>query len=318
MHHPGCTTGRLAAVARWRRARVLAWGALLLAGLPLGLGPLLAVATPLAAPCDPRPPINVTVVNSGEHQLRITVTVTTNASTPTNQLVSILLNSGSSGLTDIPWERSGSQPPIYHPAPGTQSYSFLLTLDPSASAATPALTFVDVCGPWPWFGGGGPSAFAPALSLAKTHTGSFTQGQTGAQYTLTVSNSGGATTSGLVTLTDALPSGLTPTAASGPGWTCPTPFTNNTVTCTRSDALAVGASYPPITLVVSVASTAPASVTNTASVTGGAAASGMVSDATTILQLPRITSAASTTFTVGQAGTFTVTASGSPPLTITR
>src|SRR5712692_5610182 len=164
MHHPGCTTGRLAAVARWRRARVLAWGALLLAGLPLGNVPLLAVATPLAAPCDPRPPIQVSVVNAGERQLRITVTVTTNASTPTNQLVSVLLNSGSSGLTDIPWERSGSQPPVYHPAPGTQTYSFLLNLAASASEATSVLTFFDACGPWSWFGGGGPNAFAAALS----------------------------------------------------------------------------------------------------------------------------------------------------------
>ena len=53
---------------------------------------------------------------------------------------------------------------------------------------------------------------------------------------------------------------------SGTGWTCTlTP----SLGCTRSDALAAGASYPAITLTVSVAANAPASVTNTAAVTGG-------------------------------------------------
>ena len=41
------------------------------------------------------------------------------------------------------------------------------------------------------------------------------------------------------------------------------------LTCTRSDALAAGASYPPITLTVSIAATAPNSVSNTATVSGG-------------------------------------------------
>src|SRR5262249_54746387 len=178
-------------LARWWRHGPLAASMLVLAALLLGSMPWLAGAMPLAAPCDPRPPVNVSVVNAGERQLRVTVTVTTNASTPTNQLVSVLLNSGSSALTDVPWGRGASQPPVSHPAPGTQTYSFLLTLAASASEATPALTFFDACGPWQWFGGGGPNAFAPALSLAKSHSSSFTQGQQGAQYTLTVSNTGG-------------------------------------------------------------------------------------------------------------------------------
>ena len=68
-----------------------------------------------------------------------------------------------------------------------------------------------------------------------------------------------------MTVTDTLPSGLTATALSGTGWTC----TLATLSCTRSTALAAGASYPAITLTVNVASTAPASVTNTATVSGG-------------------------------------------------
>jgi kumamolisin len=120
----------------------------------------------------------------------------------------------------------------------------------------------------------------PDLTIAKTHTGSFLQGDTGKTYTLTVTNNGSAATSGTVTVTDALPTGLTATAFSGTGWTT----TLGTLTATRSDALAAGASYPPLTVTVSVAANAT-SVTNVASVSGGGEtnpANDSASDPTTI------------------------------------
>jgi hypothetical protein len=80
-----------------------------------------------------------------------------------------------------------------------------------------------------------------------------------------VTNSGGAATSGTVTVSDTIPAGLTATAISGTGWSCTQPAGP----CTRSDALNAGASYPAITLTVNVAGNAPASVTNTATVSGG-------------------------------------------------
>src|SRR6266404_4979117 len=106
---------------------------------------------------------------------------------------------------------------------------------------------------------------SPDLTIIKSHSGNFVQGQTGATYTITVTNSGGTATSGTVTVTDTLPASLTPTAISGTGWTC----TLATLTCTRSDTLAAAASYSAITLTVNVASNAPSSVTNTATVSGG-------------------------------------------------
>jgi uncharacterized repeat protein (TIGR01451 family) len=106
----------------------------------------------------------------------------------------------------------------------------------------------------------------PDETIVKSHTGNFTQGGTGT-YTITVKNSGGVATSGTVTVTDTLPTGLTPTAASGTGWSCA--IAGQTLTCTRSDALAALASYPVITLTANVAANAPASVTNTATVSGG-------------------------------------------------
>ena len=103
------------------------------------------------------------------------------------------------------------------------------------------------------------------LTIAATHSGSFTQGQTGATYTISVSNAGVGPTVGTVTVTDALPTGLTATGLSGTGWSC----TLSPVSCGRSDGLASGGSYPAITLTASVAANAASSITNTATVSGG-------------------------------------------------
>ena len=83
-----------------------------------------------------------------------------------------------------------------------------------------------------------------------------------------MSNSGLAASSGTVTLSANALSGLTITAASGSGWTV-TNLTASTVTATRSDALAAGASYPDLTLTVSVAAGASGYVSTTAVVSGG-------------------------------------------------
>jgi uncharacterized repeat protein (TIGR01451 family) len=144
------------------------------------------------------------------------------------------------------------------------------------------------------------------LTVAATHSGNFTQGQTGAVYTLAVSNGGGTATSGTVTLTDTLPPKLTAAAMSGTGWSC----TLATLTCTRTDALAPGATYPLVTLTVNVAADAPASVTNTATVAGSTA-----TDPTTISQPAHLTVAATHAgnFVQGQTGavyTLTVGNSG--------
>ena len=112
-----------------------------------------------------------------------------------------------------------------------------------------------------------PAIPAPDLDISKTHVGDFTQGQIGAQLTITVTNIGTPSTIGVVTMTDTVPTGLTPAAASGAGWTCG--INGAAVTCTRSDALAPGASYPPVTITVNVATNAPASVANTAIISGG-------------------------------------------------
>ena len=118
---------------------------------------------------------------------------------------------------------------------------------------------------------------AAVLAIAKSHTGNFTQGQTGATYTVTVSNSAtGGPTSGTVTMAENPPSGLTVTNMAGTGWTC------TTASCTRSDALAAGASYPAITVTVSVSATATSPQVNSVTVSGGGSASATVPDPTFI------------------------------------
>jgi len=104
----------------------------------------------------------------------------------------------------------------------------------------------------------------PVLGITKTHSGTFAQAQTGATYSVVVSNFG-SPTSGTVTVTETVPSGLTLVSMSGTGWSCPPAGT----TCTRSDSLGSGASYDPITVTVNVSGSAPSSVTNIVAVTGG-------------------------------------------------
>ncbi|HMU27219.1 MAG TPA: isopeptide-forming domain-containing fimbrial protein [Solirubrobacterales bacterium] len=108
----------------------------------------------------------------------------------------------------------------------------------------------------------------PNLKITKVRTGAaFTAGGNSA-YTLTVNNHGDAPTSGTVSVTDPIPSGLTVTAISAPGWTCNS-VPASSLSCSRSDALAAGASYPNIVLTVAIDSGVSGEVENTSTVSGG-------------------------------------------------
>jgi|ERR1039458_4053229 uncharacterized repeat protein (TIGR01451 family) len=131
------------------------------------------------------------------------------------------------------------------------------------------------------------STNSPDLVISKTHAGSFTQGDTGDAYTITVTNNGTAATVDAVSVVDALPAGLTATAISGAGWTADL----GSLTCTRSESLAAGAGYPPITVIVDVSTNATANLTNTVNVSGGGeinTANDAASDPTTVIALTPI------------------------------
>ena len=128
----------------------------------------------------------------------------------------------------------------------------------SVGTSTPTLNDTTVCYNNMWL---------PDLTLTKSHVGNFSLGQIGAKYTVVVTNSGSGDkpAASLVTLVDTPPSGLTITAISGAGWTCA-----SLTTCTRSDALTSGASYPPVTVTVKVTAGTTSLQVNSASVTTAA------------------------------------------------
>jgi uncharacterized repeat protein (TIGR01451 family) len=123
------------------------------------------------------------------------------------------------------------------------------------------------------------------LRMDKAHTDAFVHGSNG-QFTLTARNDGGTATTGTVTVTDQIPTGLAYVSAAGTDWTCGTSGSPVTVTCTRTAAVAAGANAPVITLTVLVNAAAGAEITNTASVSGGgepAAKNGNNSDSDKVL-----------------------------------
>ena len=102
------------------------------------------------------------------------------------------------------------------------------------------------------------------LSIAKTDSGSAVAGDP-LTYHLAVHNNGPSDEAGAITVSDALPAGLSFGSASGAGWSCG--FGSGTLTCTLAGGLAAGASAAPIDLVVTVNSdVGPSTLTNTASV----------------------------------------------------
>jgi uncharacterized repeat protein (TIGR01451 family) len=102
------------------------------------------------------------------------------------------------------------------------------------------------------------------LTIVKTHSPStFVQGSalpSTPTFSIVVANTGSAASFGTVTVADLLPAGFTALSLAGPGWSC----VLATVSCTRTDTLAVSATYPTITLMVSASNSG--SFTNSATV----------------------------------------------------
>jgi uncharacterized protein (TIGR03437 family) len=163
----------------------------------------------------------------------------------------------------------------------------------------------------------------PELTVTSTHSGSFTQGQIGATYTIALNDffaTPGAQTSGVITITDTLPAGLTATAMSGSGWTCDAVA----LRCTRSDSRFANNPYPPITLTVNVSSNAPGIAVNLAVVAGGGdvdTSDNSITDPTIINAAPlaqTITFAALADIAIGKnARTRSIGASVNSALTLT-
>lgn len=123
---------------------------------------------------------------------------------------------------------------------------------------------------------------APALTVSKTHTVNFVQGQVGAQYAVTVGSNGPGNTAGTISVVDNPPVGMTITGMSGAGWTC----TVATRTCTTTSTLAANATLPAITVTVNVAVNATSPQVNSVTVSGGGATGATANDSTVIAPRP--------------------------------
>ena len=205
---------------------------------------------------------------------------------------------------------------------------FTLGVNVAAGAGTPVINNVAVSGGGEVAANNGnntssDSAVTAAptdLTLTKSHSGSFTVGSTGT-YNFTVNNIGGVASSGAITVTDTLPTGLTFVTGSttGTGWSCSA--SGQTVTCISSTAVgAAGNSTFSFNVNVGAA-TAPGtnSITNTASVSGGGdsnpannSANNGNGDPTTVLS-PDLTVSKTHTgnFTRGSTGIYTLTVGNS-------
>jgi uncharacterized protein (TIGR03437 family) len=125
-----------------------------------------------------------------------------------------------------------------------------------------------------------PSSLQPILSVQSVQAGQFGAGQSGT-YTVSVSNlTYAGATSGAVTFTAYTPAGMTVIAISGQGWSC------SANRCTRGDALAGGASYPPVTVTAAAAATAGSQATPQFGVSGGGAIAAGVGDFTSLATSP--------------------------------
>ena len=146
----------------------------------------------------------------------------------------------------------------------TQTVTVTRTATPTATA-----TFTPTATP--------PIFLFPNLIIDKVGPAIVTHGTSplgAADYSILVGNVGSVPTTGTVLVTDFLPNGLTNVSLFGSGWACSISFivgpTNGTAfSCFRSDPLAAGAFYPPISIDFVAPLNVCGSIFNVAHVSGG-------------------------------------------------
>ncbi|MEO8369933.1 MAG: FG-GAP-like repeat-containing protein, partial [Candidatus Solibacter sp.] len=137
------------------------------------------------------------------------------------------------------------------------------------------------------------------LTVTTTHSPNFIAGSA-AWYKFTITNPSFYPTTGIITFTDTVPPGITATAFAAQGWTCIT----NTLTCTRSDVLGNGQSFPAITMYVTLsAGSIPTLLTNRASVTAGGITNNFTDTLRSVALATASLSATPNPYTLGQAVT---------------
>ena len=164
-----------------------------------------------------------------------------------------------------------------------------------------------------------PAIAQPVLA----HVGNFARGESNAQYTVNITNgstngpTGDPTGTNPMTVTDTLNAAFTYVSGSGTGWSCSA--SGQVVTCKNDSAIAESGIYPELTINVNVSGSAGGTINNQIAAAGaGVSSTNSNTDTVTIDVPPAFTSSTSTTFTVGTAGSFIVTASGTPTPTFSE
>ena len=157
---------------------------------------------------------------------------------------------------------------------------------------------------------------APDFAVASSHTGTFTRG-TSNTYAIDVNHIGDLASSGTITVTDTLPAGIVPGAATGIGWTCTTAA--QVVTCSRTGSIAVHTPLPTITVPVSVGESTASSVANAVTVANTSdttAANNTASDTTSVTSIADLGTTVTTSagpYRAGQDITYTITIHNAGP-----
>lgn len=167
---------RVSSLVRWQVPWVVV-GILILLGLQLqaGRGQRAVEAAPLEAACSPRPPVRVVTQPESSTTLLVTVTATTSASTPANQLSQIRFASASNAAISMPGKLTESPGNVTVTlSAGTMTVQFSVRRVANGLPMTAPITAVDACGDWTTFVGGGISFGAgfptPTLTPAPTAT----------------------------------------------------------------------------------------------------------------------------------------------------
>jgi kumamolisin len=117
---------------------------------------------------------------------------------------------------------------------------------------------------------------APTLDFIMKHNAPFTKGGIGS-YRIVISNTGTISTSGPMTVSVTLPTGLSYNSYSGQGWV----MNQNTLTFTQNDILKPGIRFPTLVVNVNVAADAPQTVIPSATLSGSGIVSKTVTNLTT-------------------------------------
>lgn len=144
------------------------------------------------------------------------------------------------------WDRAESEPPdLDEPVPAARPDTVRFGFAASTGHLTDVheIRFLEVDSVEP----------LPELRVAKSHTGVFAPGGSGAfELKVSVHGEAGAKVRAPIVVTDTLPSGTVDGGATGDGWACLTSADGVTVTCTHAHAspIAAGIELPPITVPV--------------------------------------------------------------------